>query len=90
MTIYVDDVQRYPTGSWSHMATDGDLAELHEMAAKIGMQRRWFQGRNKRHPHYDVRPTKRALAIQYGAVAVDGIELVRRCTLTLEGKKQYE
>jgi len=77
--IYVDDVKKYPSGNWSHMMTDGDLSELHEMAAKIGLQRRWFQNK-PRHPHYDVRPSKRTLAIENGAIAVSSSELIKRCT----------
>ena len=79
MTVYVDQVRRHPSGLWSHMMCDGDLAELHVMAAKIGMPRRWFQHQKPRYLHYDVRPAKRLLAIKYGAKAVDRHELIRRC-----------
>lgn len=80
MAIYVDDLFQWPgkSGQWSHMMTDGDVSELHQMAQRIGLKRHWFQNK-KRHPHYDLRPPQRALAIQHGAIAVDGGELVRRC-----------
>lgn len=79
MAIYVDPVFTWPgKGQWCHMMTDGDLSELHAMAERLGLKRAWFQNK-PRHPHYDLRPSKRALAVQYGAVEVTGVELVRRC-----------
>jgi hypothetical protein len=56
------------------------LDELHAMAEKIGMKRDWFQD-NKDHPHYDLSKTKRALAVQHGALEIDSrqlIQLIRR------------
>jgi hypothetical protein len=78
MTVFVDEIRRYPKESikrpakrwghkWSHMWADGPVDELHAMAAKIGLKRAWFQDK-PRHPHYDVIPSKRALAIRYGAI----------------------
>lgn len=69
MAVYVDDMHRYPAGEFgrmkmSHMVADTD-EELHAMAARIGVARRWFQG-----DHYDVSISKRALAIAAGAVPV--------------------
>ena len=84
MTILVDPLRKWPSGVWCHMGTDdhteAGLDELHAMAARIGLQRRWFQGRDPRHPHYDLRPSKRALAVTAGAVEVDAYEFVRRVT----------
>lgn len=86
--ILVDDIRHYNTGPrgypyWCHMATDdltGDgLEELHAMAQVMGLRRQWFQ-EHPRHPHYDLPPDKRALAISLGAVAVSSRELVRRCS----------
>lgn len=51
---------------WCHMWSD-DLNALHVMAAKIGMRREWFQNREG-FPHYDLVPTRRALAVKFGAV----------------------
>jgi hypothetical protein len=79
--IYVDEVRHWgKRGEWCHMMTDGDIDELHRMAARIGLQRSWFQEKNARHPHYDLRPSKRALAIKAGAVEVSSAELLQRCT----------
>lgn len=83
MTVYVDNLFTYPTTlrhkTWCHMATDGDLSELHELAQRIGLKRSWFQN-HATHPHYDLTPNKRALAIRLGAVPVSSQELVRRCS----------
>jgi hypothetical protein len=44
-----------------HMIADTE-AELHAMAAKIGVARRWYQG-----DHYDVCLSKRTKAVMLGA-----------------------
>lgn len=69
MTVYVDDMYKSPMGQYrgmcmSHMIADTE-AELHAMADKIGIQRRWYQG-----DHYDIAMSKRTLAIQHGAVPI--------------------
>lgn len=75
MSVYVDQ-PRFPYGRMimCHMIAD-TLSELHAMADKIGIQRRWFQ-RNSRVPHYDICKSKRALAIKHGAQEVTPRELV--------------
>jgi hypothetical protein len=74
VTVYVDDMYRFPMGRFgrlkmSHMIADSD-DELHAMADKIGVSRRWFQGHRTSGSHYDIAITKRELALQYGARAV--------------------
>lgn len=74
MTVYVDDMYRYPMGRYGrmkmfHMIADTE-AELHAMAAKIGVARKWYQG-----DHYDIALSKRALAVQYGAKEITLKEL---------------
>ena len=69
MTVFIDDMYRYAIGQFrgmhmSHMVADTD-AELHAMAARIGMQREWYQG-----DHYAVPLTRRDQALAQGAVAV--------------------
>lgn len=62
MVCYVDDMQApYGRMTMCHMIGDTD-EELHAMALKIGVHRRWFQG-----DHYDICKSKRALAVQHGA-----------------------
>ena len=62
MTVYVDDMRaRFRDQIMCHMIGDTE-AELHEMAARIGIARRFYQG-----DHYDVTLDRRALAISLGA-----------------------
>jgi Protein of unknown function (DUF4031) len=53
---------------WSHMFADS-VDELHAMADSLGLKRIWFQNKHN-FPHYDVVPSKRNLAIRFGAKAV--------------------
>lgn len=65
MTVYVDDMRaQFGRMVMCHMVADNET-ELHAMAARIGVRRRWYQG-----DHYDVALSKRALAVQAGAVEV--------------------
>jgi len=66
MTVYVDDmyaseIGRFRRMKMSHMIADTE-DELHAMADKIGVARRWYQG-----DHYDIALSKRALAVKFGA-----------------------
>lgn len=74
MSVYVDDVF-IPFGRMKmcHMIADTE-DELHDMAARIGMKRKWFQDGS--HPHYDVSKTKRVEAIRHGAIEVSVKELI--------------
>jgi len=56
------------------MLADSDL-ELHAMAARIGVERRWYQKAGTPHSHYDICLSKRALAVKAGAMEVDRAEL---------------
>lgn len=78
MTVYVDDMHRYSLGRYgrmkmSHMIAD-TAEELHAMAARIGVARRFYQG-----DHYDIAMSKRALAVSAGAVEVSMMELSSMC-----------
>lgn len=80
MAIYVDPIHDWgANGKWCHMATDGDIQELHDMAQRIGLKRTWFQD-HPLHPHYDLRPSKRLMAVGRGAIEVTRVELVERCS----------
>lgn len=75
MTVYVDDAKNpYGRMKMSHMIADS-LDELHRMATKIGIQREHFQ--DKRIPHYDLCQSKKALAMQLGAVEVSSRVLIK-------------
>lgn len=78
MTIYVDPIMRHRSGEWCHMMTDGELSELHAFAQQIGLKRHWFQA-DKQTPHYDLRPSKRKLAVARGAQEVSTSELLLSC-----------
>lgn len=53
-----------------HMLADTE-EELHAMADRIGVARRWHQKAGTPHSHYDICMSKRALAVKYGAKEVD-------------------
>ncbi len=70
MSVYVDKpVHRFRHMLMCHMLADSP-EELHEMADRIGIARRWYQ-RNASTPHYDISKEKRAEAIAAGAIEVD-------------------
>ncbi len=70
MTVYVDSM-RSPYGRlvMCHMLADTD-EELHAMADKIGVARRWHQKAGRPHSHYDICMSKRAIAVRLGAVEI--------------------
>ena len=74
--ILVDPIRRHQSGEWCHMVSDESVGELHEFAATIGLKRKAFQGVSR--PHYDLRPSKRRLAVSMGAQEVGMRDLVRR------------
>ena len=76
MAVFVDNLEEW---GWKlrgrktascHLFTDSvDLEELHAFAESIGMRREWFQS-HRVAPHYDVTPSRRALAVSLGASEV--------------------
>ena len=70
MTVYVDRAShRYGRMTMCHLLADTP-AELHAMADKIGVDRKWFQSKAST-PHYDICKEKRALAVNAGAMEID-------------------
>lgn len=88
MTVYVDAIRewideearkkrRLPSREWCHLSCP-NLEELHQFAAQIGLKRQWFQDKPG-HPHYDLTPGMRVMAVKRGALEVDMVELGVRC-----------
>jgi len=71
MAVYVDDM-RAPFGRMimCHMLADSD-DELHAMADRIGVARRWHQKAGTYQSHYDIALSKRSLAVAHGALEID-------------------
>lgn len=70
MSVFVDSyLAPYGRMKMSHLIADTP-EELHAMADKIGVARKWFQSKAS-FPHYDVSETMRARAIDAGAIEVD-------------------
>ena len=70
MAVYVDDM-RAKVGRMvmCHMLADSD-EELHAMADRIGVARRWHQAPPKHDSHYDVALKARGLAVRFGAAEI--------------------
>lgn len=79
MTVYVDGMAaKFGRMIMCHMLAD-TVEELHEMADRIGVNRKWFQ--NHGTPHYDISLSKKAAALLNGAVMADNkkvVELIRK------------
>jgi hypothetical protein len=71
MSVYVDRLfdWGWRLGPSCHLIADTE-AELHALAGRIGLLRRWYQGRAST-PHYDLTASRRVLAIQAGAIELD-------------------
>lgn len=72
MTVYVDDVRhRFGRMVMCHMWADS-LPELLAMADRIGVARKWLQQPPKASwVHFDIALSRKALAIDAGAVLTD-------------------
>ena len=71
MAVYVDDMEAsYGRMVMCHMLADS-TAELLAMADKIGVASKWIQKAGTHHEHFDIAKSKRALAVQHGAVEID-------------------
>eukprot|EP00752_Nemacystus_decipiens_P015335 g13668.t1 len=70
MTVYVDDMRaRFGRLIMCHMIADS-AAELLAMADRIGVARRWLQNPGGPDEHFDIALSKRARAVQAGAVEI--------------------
>lgn len=89
MTVYVDDMQA-PFGRMKmcHMIADS-TEELLALADRIGVARRWIQKAGTHYEHFDIALSKRALAVQAGAVEVTRLELGRIIQRRREGRPRH-
>ena len=74
MPVYVDDMCDTHLGAFgrmkmSHMIAD-TTEELLVMADRIGVARKWIQHPGTDREHFDIAKSKRALAVQHGAVEI--------------------
>ncbi|MGO0575381.1 DUF4031 domain-containing protein [Ornithinimicrobium panacihumi] len=73
MTVFIDPPLWPAHGRlFSHLVSDRDLAELHEVAALAGLPERAFDG-----DHYDVPEERHADCVAAGAVPIGATELAR-------------
>jgi lysophospholipase L1-like esterase len=81
--VYVDPLlrwasnARFPYRQSCHLFADHE-DDLHLVAARVGMQRDWFQIGNKGVPHYDLNAERRDLAIRLGVIPLTRRESVLR------------
>lgn len=76
MSVYVGTREyKYRRMIMSHMIADS-LSELHDMAKKIGVDRRHFQDKKNR-PHYDICKQNKKLAIKLGAIEISDKQIIQ-------------
>lgn len=75
--VYVDKLRDWGwrLGASCHLTAD-TLNELHAFAASVGMMPAWFQN-GRSGPHYDLTASRRAKAIQLGAVELGDREFIK-------------
>lgn len=77
MAVYVDNMQaQFGRMKMCHMIADS-TDELLAMADRIGVARKWIQSAGTAREHFDIALSKRALAVEAGAVEITMRELAR-------------
>lgn len=77
MSVYVDNMRAaYGRMKMCHMIADS-TDELLAMADRIGVARRWLQKAGTPQEHFDIALSRRALAVEAGAIEVSMMELGR-------------
>ena len=80
MATYVDEaIWEWRGRRWCHLTADSE-DELHDLAARLGLVRQWFQSKPGRpwSDHYDLPEEVRAQAIACGAQPLSTREMARR------------
>lgn len=84
MSVYVDaPIWGYGRMVMCHMLAD-TREELDAMADAIGVQRKWIQHPGTPKEHYDVCKSKRAKAVELGAIELD----VREMAAVMKRKRE--
>jgi Protein of unknown function (DUF4031) len=84
MAVYIDDMHaRYGRMIMCHLAAD-TTEELLALTAKIGVNKRWIQHAGTWKEHFDICLSKRARAIEFGAIPLTRCDfakfvMARRC-----------
>lgn len=79
MAVYVDTMRaRVGRLVMCHMIADSS-EELHAMADRIGVARKWLQHPGTPREHFDICLAKRSKAVKAGAIEVTQRELAARC-----------
>jgi hypothetical protein len=74
MALLVDEpIWPFRDRLWCHLVSDASYEELHDLAGRLGIPRRAFQG-----DHYDLPAELRERAVGLGAQPVSGRELITR------------
>lgn len=75
MAVYVDNYNcQFGRMVMCHMIADS-TEELLAMADKIGVQRKWLQKQGTTHEHFDIALSKKAAALENGAIEITSREL---------------
>jgi hypothetical protein len=70
MAVYVDDMDaEFGRMRMCHMVADTP-AELRAMARRIGVPQTWIQYPGTPREHFDIAKSRRAMAVEYGAIEV--------------------
>jgi hypothetical protein len=91
MPVYVDNMRAaFGRMIMCHMLADTD-EELHAMADRIGVARKWHQKPGTYKSHYDIALSKRKLAVHFGAIEIDRAqvgEILKRKREAMRPKKR--
>lgn len=93
--IYVEKLSQFlPNGAdrfwydlWPSDLTSKSLEELHAMALKIGLNKRFYFHNHSGFPHYPLTLERRQLAVKYGAIEKDIAEWISERKIYFENLK---
>lgn len=70
MAVYVDDMRRkWGRGVWSHLMADTH-DELLSFVGILGMKEDWLQNAGTPREHFDITESRRAYALNLGAIPI--------------------